>query len=332
MDGYRCFTWNDQHFPDPKQLIKDLRKQGFETVVMIDPGIRVDEAYETYTSGIKEDVFCRRVDGELMLGPVWPPLCVWPDYTRPEVREWWGKQYKKLYKTDGVSGFWNDMNEPAVFQVNSLTFPDGVMHDMDGSPRDHRAAHNIYGMQMSKATYDGLKELKPKVRPFVLTRATFSGGQRYAAVWTGDNIASWEHLRLANLQCQRLAISGFSFCGTDIGGFAEVPTGELLVRWLQLGIFHPLYRVHSMGNNVDGAAEAEADQIAEAERLNRLDQEPWAFGDPYTSLNRAAIELRYRLLPYLYTTFFDHTKNGTPFLRPLSFVDPSWDEAHRREN
>jgi alpha-glucosidase len=144
----------------------------------------------------------------------------------------------------------------------------------------------------------------------VLTRATFSGGQRHAAVWTGDNVASWEHLQLANRQCQRLSISGFSLVGTDIGGFVNQPSPELLIRWIQLGIFHPVFRVHSMGNNIDGAAEADADAVKEAERSNRLDQEPWVFGEPYTSQARRAIEFRYRLLPYLYTAVWQHTQTG----------------------
>ncbi len=332
MDGYRCFTWNKDYFPNPKKMIKKLSKKGFQTVVMIDPGIRVDPDYEVYADGKEKDVFCRRFDGTIMNGPVWPSDCVWPDFTDPQVRDWWGPLYKDLYVKDGISGFWNDMNEPAVFKVNSLTFPDEVRHDFDGHGADHAKAHNIYGQQMARATYDGLRELQPNKRPFLVTRASFAGGQRFAAVWTGDNLADWEHLRLANIQCQRLSLSGFSFVGTDIGGFAGVPTGELLVRWLQLAVFHPFYRIHSMGNNVDGAAEAEADLIAEAERVNRLDQEPWAFGDPHTDLAREAIEFRYELLPYIYSTFYQHVQDGQPMLKSLSFVDQTDPNTYRREN
>ena len=162
-----------------------------------------------------------------------------------------------------------------------------------------------------------LKSLRPDKRPFVLTRATFSGGQRFASVWTGDNAATWEHLQLANLQCQRLAASGFSFVGTDIGGFNKNPDGELFIRWLQLAVFHPLYRVHSMGNNVDGAAEAEAELIQAAEQENRMDQEPWSFGEDNTALARKAIELRYQLLPYIYTAFYQYNKTGAPVIRSL---------------
>lgn len=331
MDGYRCFTWNKTHFPNPKQLIADLKADGFQTVVMIDPGIRVDPDYEVYQSGAEQDVFCRRTSGELMTGPVWPQKCVFPDYTDPQVRNWWADLYEELYGEQGVSGFWNDMNEPAVFKVNHMTFPDNVWHKYEGFGGDHRKAHNIYGQQMSRATYEGLKKSQPEKRPFVLTRATFSGGQRYAAIWTGDNVASWEHLRLANIQCQRMSISGFSFVGTDIGGFVDVPGGELLVRWLQLAIFHPVFRIHSMGNNVDGAAEVASDTVKEAERLNRLDQEPWAFGDPYTDQARTAIEFRYILLPYIYTYFQRTTTFGDPMLKPLAFYDQTDPEALKRE-
>lgn len=332
MDGYRCFTWNDTYFPQPGKMIRDLATDGFQTVVMIDPGIRVDENYHVYQQGVEQDFFCRRSDGKLMRGPVWPPDCVWPDYTREDVRQWWGDLYRDLYEKDSVSGFWNDMNEPAVFKVNSLTFPDQVLHDNDGHPSDHRPVHNIYGQQMSRGTYEGLKRIKPQKRPFVLTRATYSGGQRFAAVWTGDNVASWEHLELANRQCQRLSISGFSMVGTDIGGFVNQPSPELLIRWLQLGIFHPVFRVHSMGNNIDGAAEADADAVKASEASLRLDQEPWVFGEPYTSQARRAIEFRYKILPYLYTSVYEHTQTGLPVLRSLSFEAQSDKKAQEREN
>jgi alpha-glucosidase len=329
MDGYRCFTWNEDYFPDPKRMIGDLRRDGFHTVVMIDPGIRVDEDYAVYTEGAKEDVFCRRSTGERMVGPVWPPECVWPDYTNPRVRDWWGRLYRELYVEQGVSGFWNDMNEPAMFKVNALTFPPDVRHDYDGLTGDHRKAHNVYGMQMARATYDGLKELQPAKRPFLLARANFSGGQRYAALWTGDNIASWEHLAIGNRQCLRLAISGYSMVGTDIGGFVDDPSPELLTRWLQLAVFHPLMRIHSMGNNTDGAAEAEQEEVQQAEATNRQDQEPWVHGPIHTERNRKAIEMRYQLLPYLYTAFQRHTQTGIPVLRNLFFFDQEDPECRK---
>lgn len=327
MDGYRCFTWNKDYFPDPKEMIADLQDQGFQTVVMIDPGIRNDPNYHVFQSGMAKNVFCRRTSGELMIGPVWPPACVFPDFTRPDVRDWWGQLYRELYKNQEVSGFWNDMNEPAVFKVKSKTFPDQVLHDNEGQLTDHKQIHNIYGQQMTRASYEGFKDIRPEKRPFLLTRATFSGGQRYASVWTGDNVASWEHLHLASTQCQRLSISGFSFCGTDIGGFDKQPDGELFVRWLQLGVFHLLYRVHSMGNNFDGAAETDADVVKQAELENRQNQEPWSFGEPFTAWARSAINLRYQLLPLHYTAFWKHIQTGESIIKSLIFYDQTDEEV-----
>lgn len=322
MQGYRCFTWNKNYFPTPKKMIGDLRKDGFHTIVMIDPGLKSDDPdYHVYKDGLKKDVFCKRPDGELMKGPVWPTECVFPDFTNPKVRDWWGPLYKELYNTQGVSGFWNDMNEPAVFSVNTKTFPENVRHDYEGLQKSHKAAHNIYGMQMSRASYDGFKKLQPKKRPFLLTRASFSGGQRYAAVWTGDNYADWRHLRIANRQCQRLSISGFSLVGSDVGGFAGEPDGELMVRWLQLAAFHPVYRVHSIGSNSDGDVQTEGDERPIIPPEERMDQEPWSYGEPFTKLGREAIELRYRLIAYLYSAFHEYTTKGTPVLRSLAFYD-----------
>ncbi len=328
MDQYRVFTWNYDYFPNPEKLLNDLQEDGFQTVVMIDPGIRVDPNNDIYQDGLEKDMYCRMPDGRLMTGPVWPPVCAFPDYTNPKVREWWGPLYHDLYVNTGVAGFWNDMNEPAVFKINAKTFPGNVMHDYEGQLTDHNKAHNIYGMQMARATYQGLKDLKPEKRPLVITRATYSGGQRFSSVWTGDNRSSWNHLRLANVQCQRLSISGFSYVGTDIGGFHGDPDGELMTRWLQLGIFHPLYRIHSMGSNVDGAAIISGYVIKEEEQLW---QEPWTYGEEFTVHTRKAIETRYQLLGYLYTAFRQYCEDGTPLLRPLSFDYPETKDADRPE-
>lgn len=332
MDAYRCFTWDHSLFPDPAKMISELKEDGFQTVVMIDPGIKFDPDYWVFQEGMAMDAFCRRSDGPLMVGKVWPGDCVWPDYTRADVREWWAGLYKDLIRKMGVAGFWNDMNEPAVFEVDSKTFPDDVRHDYDGHPSSHRKAHNIYGMQMTRASLEGIKEYNYPKRPFLITRASYSGGQRYASAWTGDNNASWEHLRIANTQCQRMAVSGFSHIGTDIGGFNGMPDGEMFVRWLQLGVFHPLMRVHSMGYNAAGDEAVDEDAIASNMQTENRDQEPWSFGPEYTPAAKAAIEFRYRLLPYLYTAFWQYVQKGTPVLRPLSFLDQSDPEALYRQD
>jgi alpha-glucosidase len=308
MDGYRCFTWHPEHFPEPRRMVQELTDEGFKLVVIIDPGIKIDPNYSVYQEGLENDFFCRRADGPLMRGSVWPGACNFPDYTRPEVRAWWAGLFEGLLKDVGVKGIWTDMNEPAVFERG--TFPDDVRFGYDGQPGSHRKAHNIYGMQMARATAAGAARFSYPNRPFTITRSTYSGGQRYSSGWTGDNVASWEHLWLANIQCQRLSISGFSFIGSDIGGFIETPSGELYARWVALGAFHPFFRTHSSGDHGD--------------------QEPWSFGEPYTSVVRQFIELRYQLLPYVYTAFWQYSTHGTPMLRPLTFLDQSDPETYLR--
>lgn len=301
MDGFRCFTWNEEYFPDPKKMIDDLEEDGFKTVAIIDPGIKIDKDYSVYTEALENDYFCKRADGPLMKGKVWPGECNFPDFTNPKVREWWAEQYHELIGDMGVHGVWNDMNEPAVMEVPTKTFPLDVRHDYDGHPCSHRKAHNIYGMQMARATYHGVKRYTYPKRPFIITRSAYSGSQRYCSSWTGDNVATWEHLWVANQQIQRMCLSGMSFIGTDIGGFAEQPTGELFSRWIQLGVFHPFCRVHSSGDHGD--------------------QEPWSFDKEVTDIVRDYVEMRYELLPYLYTMFWEYAQEGIPMIKPLVYFD-----------
>lgn len=310
MDGFRCFTWNKEYFPDPKRMVKELAQDGFKTVVIIDPGIKIDIDYPVFKEGLENGYFCKRADGPYMKGKVWPGECFFPDFTKPEVRQWWSGLFKELIEEIGVKGVWNDMNEPAVMEVPNKTFPNDVRHDYDGNPCSHRKAHNIYGMQMARATYQGLKKFAYPKRPFVITRAAYAGTQRYTSTWTGDNIATWQHLWIANIQAQRLAMSGFSFAGSDIGGFAEQPDGELFARWIQLGVFHPFCRVHSSGDHGD--------------------QEPWAFDKSITDIVRKFIELRYQLLPYLYTAFWQYITKGTPILKSLVMFDQDDTQTHYR--
>jgi alpha-glucosidase len=309
MEGYRCFTWNKKHFPDPKRMIKDLMDIGMKTVVMIDPGIKVDDNYWVFKEGKENNYFCRRSDDYFMEGHVWPGRCQFPDFTNPTVREWWGGLYKELVDM-GVAGVWNDMNEPAVF--GSGTFPNDVRHNYDGHRGSHRKAHNVYGMQMVRSTYDGLKKLMRNKRPFTITRAGYAGMQRYGCVWTGDNIASWEHLKLGSIQCQRMSMSGVPFCGTDIGGFSGEPDGELFTRWIQMGTFSPFMRAHSAGDTIE--------------------REPWSFGEPFESINRKFIELRYKLMPYLYSVFWEHHRYGFPILRPMIMLEQDNILNHYRQD
>ena len=193
MKEYRVFTWDHDRFPAPEQLLADLDRAGFATVAIVDPGVKRDPGYSVYDDGVARDVFVHRPDGSLFVGPVWPGPAVFPDFTRASARAWWADQVAR-FSSVGLTGIWNDMNEPSVFNVASATMPDDVVFANDGQPGTHAEDHNVYGQQMSRATRDGLLKLRPHERPFVLTRATYAGGQRYAAVWTGDNTADWQHL------------------------------------------------------------------------------------------------------------------------------------------
>jgi alpha-glucosidase len=317
MDGYRDFTWSPRRYPDPAGLLRELADQGFKMVPIIDPGIKVDPTDPTFGEGLACDAFCRRPDGTLFTGHVWPGECAFPDFSQAAVREWWGERHRGLVEA-GVAGIWDDMNEPSLTTFLSLgegiahgtTMPPDVVHragGADGAPLPHAAFHNAYGLEMARATYEGLARLRPEQRPFVLTRAGSAGIQRYAAVWTGDNHSWWAHLRLAVRMCLGLGLCGVPFAGADVGGFWEDATGELLVRFTQLGAALPFFRNHSA--------------------LGTHDQEPWAFGQPYEALCRQAIELRYRLLPYLYSAFEQAAAHGAPIARALAYAFPEDDAA-----
>ncbi|MFT7164088.1 MAG: alpha-glucosidase [Flavobacterium sp.] len=312
MEGFRCFTWNKEYFPDPKRMVAELAEDGFKTVVIIDPGIKIDKEYSVYKEALEKDYFCKRADGPYMKGKVWPGECNFPDYTNPEVREWWAGLFKELISDIGVKGVWNDMNEPAVMEVPNKTFPMDVRHDYDGNPCSHRKAHNIYGTQMARATYHGVKRFAYPKRPFIITRSAYAGAQRYSSSWTGDNVATWEHLWIANIQVQRMSISGMGFTGSDIGGFAEQPSGELYTRWIQLGVFHPFCRTHSSGDHGN--------------------QEPWAFDEEVIDITRKFVNMRYQLLPYLYTMFWQYIEEGVPMLKPLVYYDQEDTQTHYRND
>ncbi|MBC7233360.1 MAG: glycoside hydrolase family 31 protein [Chloroflexi bacterium] len=307
MDGYRCFTWHPTRFPNPSALLTDLHNQGFKVVVIIDCGIKADRKYPVCAEGIAKGMFCTYPDGTLAGGPVWPGESYFPDFTNPRVREWWGNLHAPLLQV-GVDGIWNDMNEPTVTGPKGDTLAGCVRHNWEGQGADHRQAHNVYGMQMVRATAEGLQRLRPEQRPFVLTRSGWAGVQRYAISWTGDNLSTWEHLRLTMPMVMGLGLSGLAFTGADVGGFSGGAEAELLVRWIQMGAFLPFFRNHAS--------------------LWSRAQEPWAYGEPYLSLNRNAVEWRYRLLPYLYTATWQCAQNGLPIARPLVLAYPEDERTH----
>jgi len=302
QQGNAPFSVDRTQFPRFEQMLGDLRAQGLRTVLITDLHIKQEAGSAPYDGGLRADAFLHRRDGSLYVGKVWPGASVFPDFTLSRVRDWWGGLYGDFVAM-GAGGFWNDMNEPSVFDGPGGTMPDDVMHRLDdGSARPHPALHNVYGMENARATFDGLRRLQPDARPFVLTRAAYAGTQRYAATWTGDNSATWQHLAQSVPQLLGLGMSGYALAGDDIGGFIGSPSPELLTRWFQLGAFNPLFRNHAA--------------------TDTRRHEAWVDGPQHEAARRAAIEERYRLLPYLYTVAEENARTGAPIMRPVFFEFP----------
>jgi alpha-glucosidase len=306
----RPFTVDPERFPHFDQMIQDLKAEHLRTVVITDLHIAdlPNAGYKPFDEGTAGDHFVKNADGSTYVGTVWPGKAVFPDFTQKASRDWWGTLYAD-FVSKGVAGFWNDMDEPAVFLTPSKTMPDDVQHRIDEpgfAPRvaNHLEIHNVFGMENSRGTFEGLLKLDPNARPFVMTRASYAGGHRYAATWSGDNSATWNHLRQTTPQLINLGLSGFAMSGADVGGFAGSPQPELLTRWLEVAAFHPIDRDHSaIGTNP---------------------QEPWENGTPEdVDLRRRYIEERYRLLPYLYTTAEEMSRTGLPIMRPLFLEFPN---------
>jgi alpha-glucosidase len=320
MHGYRVFTWSPKRFPDPGKLISDLAQDGFKTVTIIDPGVKYEpEAdYSVFDQGVEHDYFVRKADGKLFHGYVWPDKAVFPDFLRPDVRQWWGDLQKSLTEI-GVAGIWNDMNEPAIDDRpfgdpgNKIWFPldapqggggaGGEKNSIPSEPTTHAEVHNLYGLSMAQACAEGLERLRPNERSFVLTRSGYAGVQRWSSVWMGDNQSLWDHLEMSLPMLCNMGLSGVGFVGCDIGGFAGNATAELFARWMQVGMLYPLMRGHSA--------------------MTTARHEPWVFGDRVERICQEYINLRYQLLPYIYTLFWKAATTGAPILRPLLYHFPN---------
>ena len=301
--GNRPFTVDTEKFPNFPAMLSNLKKQNFHVVGITDLHIAdlPGDGYIPYDSGIAGDHFVKNPDGSIFVGRVWPGPSVFPDFTQQSTRQWWGGLYKPLV-SDGLSGFWNDMNEPSIFDVPNGTMPDDIEHRIDeiGFQKriaSHREIHNIYGMENSRATYEGLLKIFPDQRPFVLTRASYAGGQRYAATWTGDDSSTWNHLRLTTPMLLNLGLSGFGLCGADVGGFIGTPSPDLLTKWMEVGAFQPIDRNHS--------------------EKGTGHREPWVHGLEQEAIRRRYIEERYKLMPYLYAAAEEMSRTGLPIMRPL---------------
>ncbi|WP_316929012.1 TIM-barrel domain-containing protein [Nitritalea halalkaliphila] len=298
MEKYKVFTFDGEKFPDPKGMIDALHAKGFKVVVIMDPGIKVLEGYAPYDEGKEQDLFVKFPDGSLYEGQVWPGWCAFPDFTAEKTRSWWAEKMK--YYTDlGVDGFWTDMNEPASW--GQFT-PNLIEFDYEGEQVSHRKARNVYGMQMARSAQEGSRLQVPNQRPFVLTRAGFAGIQRYAAAWTGDNVSSDEHMLAGIRLINSLGLSGVPFSGYDVGGFAGEASKGLFARWMSLAAFSPFYRAHSM--------------------INSNAAEPWAFGEEVEEISKNYMQLRYRMLPLLYSAFREATRTGLPVQASLALHYP----------
>lgn len=301
MEKYKVFTFDNEKFHNPKSMIKALKEKGFKVVVIMDPGIKTQEGYFPYDEGKEKDLFVKYPDNEIYEGQVWPGWCAFPDFTKPETRQWWAEKMA-FYEEAGVDGYWTDMNEPASwgqFTPNLINF------SYEGENVSHRKARNVYGFQMARAAKYGCELQRPEERPFVLTRSGFSGIQRYAAAWTGDNVASEEHMMAGIRLVNSLGLSGVAFAGYDVGGFAGEATKSLFARWMTIATFAPLYRAHSM--------------------INSNDAEPWAFGEEVEEISRNYMKLRYKMLPTIYSSFYNSTQTGLPIAKSLA-VDYAHDK------
>ena len=299
MDGYRVFTWDKKRFPEPAKMLSDLRANGFKIITIIDPGVKADSNYFAAKEGVSQNLFVKYPDGKLYEGEVWPSWAYFPDFTKKETRTWWGDKVSILLN-DGVEGIWNDMNEPATWGQD---FPDIVQFHDNGYKADHKKIHNVFALEMAKATREGLRRYSDK-RHFVLSRAGFAGIQRYSAVWTGDNVSNEENLKLACVMSLNMGISGEPIIGSDVGGFVDLPDDKpvppspnLYIRWMELGAFTPFFRQHSA--------------------IGTKPKEPWAFGKDAENAVRDIISYRYRILPYLYNEFYVSSQTGLPIMRPM---------------
>jgi alpha-glucosidase len=314
MDGYRIFTWDRERFPDPTAFTKELAKQGVKVVTIVDPGIKYqpsnpssaspgppelaphDKDYYVLDQGLANNFFLKRKDGSLFQGRVWPGDAVFVDYTLPAAARWWGDLHR-AYTDHGVAGIWNDMNEPSDFlDQTGKTQADVVSYD-GGADSLFAGNRNVFGLNMARATYEGLERLRPNQRPYVITRAAYAGIQRYSTMWTGDNTSTWDSLALSIPMFQTLGLSGQPFVGADVGGFFGHVSPELLARWYEVGFLTPFCRNHAS--------------------RDAYDHEPWRFGVHYEDIVRKYLKLRYRLLPFLYTALEEAHRTGVPVFRPL---------------
>ncbi|KAJ3433066.1 hypothetical protein M0812_22016 [Anaeramoeba flamelloides] len=303
-DGKKYFTFDSRTYPDPKQLSKTVSDKGRKLVAIVDPHIKKENSWELYKEAQSNDYFIKKSDRKTDYeGHCWPGTSKWPDFLNQKVIEWWGSRfsYDKYEGSTSNMHIWNDMNEPAIFNGPEMSIPRDTIHLGE---IEHRNIHNSYGFFVTKGTFEGLikRNQDQNERPFILTRSFFAGSQRYSTIWTGDNMANWDQLKYTESMLLSLGLTGAPLSGEDAGGFLNNPDEELFARWFQTSAFHPFFRSHS--------------------HTDTKRREPWVFGDPYTSIIRESVKIRYSLLPFYYTQFYKASTKGKPIMRPLWLVFP----------
>lgn len=296
-DDKKYFTWDSRKFSNPLEMVQNLTAKGRKLVAIIDPHIKRDTSYFVHNDATANGYYVKHADGKDYEGWCWPGASSYLDFFNPVVRDYFKDQYslEKFHGTTNDVYIWNDMNEPSVFNGPEITMPKDLVHH---GGWEHRDVHNINGLMFTSVTYDALyKRSGGTLRPFVLTRSHFAGSQRSAAVWTGDNAAEWEHLRISYPMCLSTAVAGMSFCGADVGGFFKNPDSELFIRWNQAGAWLAFFRQHS--------------------HIETKRREPWTFNEDTIQIVREAIRTRYSYLPFWYTLFREHEISGYPVMRPL---------------
>ncbi|XP_049882112.1 neutral alpha-glucosidase AB isoform X2 [Pectinophora gossypiella] len=307
-DRKKYFTWDPEKFPRPAEMVANLTAKGRKLVVIIDPHIKREAGYFVHEDAQDNSYYVKDKDGKDYDGWCWPGSSSYLDFFNPAASKYYAERYRfeNFPGTSKDVHFWNDMNEPSVFSGPEITMPKDNRHyapPVDGADGlssfwEHRHVHNEYGLWHIRATKQGaMDRTNGKYRAFILTRATFAGTQRYAAVWTGDNMAEWGHLAATVPMCLSLGAAGISHCGADVGGFFKYPESELMTRWYQAGAFQPFFRAHS--------------------HIETKRREPWLYEPATTALLRDANRRRYALIDFWYTLFYEHSIDGLPVMRPL---------------
>lgn len=333
MKDFKNFTIDEENFPDFKGFVGEMKEKGFRLIPIIDAGCKIEKGYNIYEEGIKNNYYCMDELSKPFVGAVWPGQVHFPDFLNPDARKWFGNQYKFLIN-QGIDGFWNDMNEPAIFYsqegLNSAidmaieskgknlgvypyfnlikTFADiannpkdykRFYHRIDGEMVNHYDVHNLYGYNMTKAADESFSDLYPNKRFLLFSRASSVGMHRHGGIWTGDNHSWWEHILLNIKMMPSLNMVGLLYSGADIGGFGGNANSDLLIRWMQFGLFTPLFRNHAV--------------------MDSRMQEPFSFDDETTHVLREVVRLRYALIPYLYSEFMKAVRDDESYFNPLFF-------------